>query len=141
MFAVSTDPDSMKAHANKCDIILNTISADHELMTYMALLRSSGTLVQLGLVTKPHTLSQLPLMFQRKSVAGSLIGGIKRTQELLEFCAEKNITPDIQIIQAAGIDEAWEKLINNTAGATRFVIDIEASKKNQEFMPLDLQMD
>jgi uncharacterized zinc-type alcohol dehydrogenase-like protein len=106
-FVISTDADSMKAGANKCDIILNTISANHEAMTYMPLLRSCGTLVQLGLVTKPHTISQLPLMFQRKSICGSLIGGIARTQELLDFCAAKNVAPDIELIQASGIDEAW----------------------------------
>lgn len=65
-FCVSTNEDSMKANANKCDIILNTVSANHEASTYLPLLRPCGTLVQLGLVTKPHTLSQLPLMFQRK---------------------------------------------------------------------------
>lgn len=135
IFAVSTSEDSMKANANKCDIILNTISADHEAMTYMPLLRSCGTLVQLGLVTKPHTISQLPLMFQRKSIAGSLIGGIKRTQELLDFCGEKNVLPDIELIKACGIDEAWKKLIDNTAGGNRFVIDIEASKKDEHFLP------
>ena len=135
MFVVSTNAESMKNGANKCDIILNTISANHEMMTYIPLLRPCGTLVQLGLVVKPHTLSQLPIMFQRKQVAGSLIGGIKRTQELLDFCAEKNVVPDTEMIHASGIDGAWEKLINNTAGGTRFVIDIEASKADADFMP------
>lgn len=98
IFCISTDPDSMKENANKCDIILNTISANHEVMTYMSILRSSGTLVQLGLVTKPHTISQLPLMFQRKAISGSLIGGIQRTKELLEFCAKHNVVPDTELI-------------------------------------------
>jgi alcohol dehydrogenase (NADP+) len=64
-----------------------------------------------------------------------LIGGIKRTQELLDFCAEKNVVPDTEMIHASGIDGAWEKLINNTAGGTRFVIDIDASKADAGFMP------
>lgn len=135
IFVVSTDEASMKTGANKCDIILNTISANHEAMTYMPLLRPCGTLVQLGLVTKPHTISQLPLMFQRKQIAGSLIGGIKRTQELLEFCAERNVLPDIELIQASGIDNAWQQLLDNSAMGKRFVIDIDASKTNGDFMP------
>ena len=135
LFVVSTDEASMKTGANKCDLILNTISANHELSSYIPLLRPGGTLVQLGLVTKPHTVSQLPLMFAKKSIAGSLIGGIKRTQELLEFCAEKNVMPDIELIEAKDIDSSWKKLLDNTAGGTRFVIDMEASKKNADFMP------
>ena len=135
LFVVSTDAESMKSGGNKCDLILNTISANHEMMTYLPLLRAQGALVQIGLVTKPHTLSQLPLMFQRKSVAGSFIGGLKRTQELLEFCAEKNVIPDTELIQATQIDSCFEKLSNNTAGGTRYVIDIDASKADASFMP------
>lgn len=74
-------------------------------------------------------------MFQRKSIAGSLIGGIKRTQELLEFCAEKNVAPDVELIHANGIDAAWDKLNGNSSMGTRFVIDIEASKGDADFMP------
>jgi len=86
-FVVSTDNGSMAAEAGKIDLIINTVSAKHELAHYLSLLRTNGTLVQLGLVPEPHTLSQLPLVFQRKSVGGSLIGGIKNTEEVLEFCA------------------------------------------------------
>merc|ERR550534_3250198 len=73
MFACSRDPESMKAHAGMCDLILNTVSASHDINTYLPLLAKGGaTIVQLGGVTAPMTLSQLPLMFNRMSVAGSL---------------------------------------------------------------------
>jgi len=141
MFVVSKDEESMKKGAKSCDLILNTVSANHELSHYLSLLRPSGTLVQLGLVTKPHTVSQLPLMFTKTAVAGSLIGGIKRTQELLEFCAAKQVLPDIEMIEAKDIDGSWDKLKDNTAGGTRFVIDIEKSKMNADFIPKSEQMD
>lgn len=63
IFVVSTNEESMKANANKCDLILNTVSADHQIMTYLGLLRSNGTIVQIGLVKTPHTIPQMPLMF------------------------------------------------------------------------------
>lgn len=78
-FVVSTDPKSMQENARKCDLILNTVSANHDLNVYMPLLAKSGTLVQLGLVTTPHPVNQLPLMFNRQGIAGSLIGGIAAT--------------------------------------------------------------
>jgi uncharacterized zinc-type alcohol dehydrogenase-like protein len=90
----------MAAEAGKIDLIINTVSAKHEVAHYLSLLRTNGTIVQLGLVPEPHTLPQLPLIFSRKSVAGSLIGGIKATEECLEFCAKHNILPDVQHIEA-----------------------------------------
>lgn len=137
IFCVSTDPESLKANTGKCNLILNTVSADHDCMTYIGLLKAQGVLVQLGLVGTPHTVPQMPLMFQRKSLAGSLIGGIKRTQELLDLCGEKNVTPDIELIEAKQLDETWEKLDKMNTTAVRYVIDIEASKKNAEFMAKD----
>ena len=74
-------------------------------------------------------------MFQRKSIAGSLIGGIPDTQELLEFCGEKQVFPDVELIEASGIDGAWEKLCHNAGAGTRYVLDIEKSKQNADFMP------
>jgi len=87
-FVVSTDEESMKANAGKCDLIINTVSAKHEVSHYLGLLKTNGTIVQLGLVPEPHTLCQLPLIFSRKSVAGSVIGGIPPTEECLEFCGK-----------------------------------------------------
>lgn len=135
LFCISTNEESMKAHASKCDIILNTISADHEAMPYIGLLRPNGTLVQLGLVKKPHTIPQMPLMFTRKSLTGSLIGGIADTEELLQFCGAKGVLPDIELVEAKQIDECWEKLSSNAGLGTRYVIDIEKSKANADFIP------
>lgn len=81
----STDPASIEA-SPKCDIILNTVSANHDLNVYLPLLAKNGNLVQLGAAPAPHGISQLPLMFNRYSVSGSLIGGIKATQECVNFC-------------------------------------------------------
>jgi uncharacterized zinc-type alcohol dehydrogenase-like protein len=95
-FVVSSDPESIKAQAGKCDIILNTVSVPHDLNVYLQLLAKSGTLVQLGGVGAPHSVSQFPLMMTRKSIAGSLIGGIRDTQEVIDLCHEHKIYPDCQ---------------------------------------------
>jgi len=85
-FVVSSDPDSIKAETGKIDLILNTVSAAHQLGLYLPLLRTDGTLVQLGLVLEEHKINQMWLLPGRKSIAGSMIGGIKETQDLLELC-------------------------------------------------------
>lgn len=78
-FVVSTDPESIKAYAGKCNLILNVVPADHNANTYFPLLAKSGTMVQMGLCLKPHEISNPTLMFERKSISGSLIGGIQAT--------------------------------------------------------------
>jgi uncharacterized zinc-type alcohol dehydrogenase-like protein len=136
-FVVSSDPASMAAEANKIDLILNTISANHQLGHYLPLLRSNGTIVQLGLTTEPHQVSQLALIFQRKSIAGSLIGGIKNTEACLEFCAKHGITPDVHLIEAKEIDWAWEQLCTINKDGVRYVIDIKKSLENKDFCPAE----
>jgi uncharacterized zinc-type alcohol dehydrogenase-like protein len=135
-FCVSKDPESMKANAGKCDIILNTVSASHDLNAYIPLLAKSGTLVQLGLVTEPHQVSQLPFMFNRLSIAGSLIGGMQSTNEVLELCAKHKIFPDCQVIEADKIDWAWDQLTGEGGNkdGVRYVIDIKKSLAS-EFVP------
>ena len=86
-FVVSTDPESVKAHAGMCNLVLNTISADHDVNTYMPLLAKGGVMCELGLSMKPHTISQLPLIFNRTAITGSNIGGVAATQEVIELCA------------------------------------------------------
>lgn len=88
-FVCATNNASLAAESGKCDLILNTVSADHQVMHYVPLLRHGGTIVQLGLVMAPHNVEQLPLMFARKSIAGSCIGGTVNTRLMLDFCAEK----------------------------------------------------
>jgi len=75
------------------------------------------------------------LVFRRKSVAGSLIGGIKNTEECLEFCAKHNLTPDVEHIEAEKIDWAWDQLLTNNKDGIRYVIDIKKSLENQAFLP------
>ena len=93
-FVISKDVEQVKENAFTCNLILNTVSADHDLNTYIPLLKKGGVLVQLGGVTNPHSINNFQLMLNRQSIAGSLIGGIKETQELINLCHEKNIYPD-----------------------------------------------
>jgi len=136
MFACSKDPESMKAHAGKCDLILNTVSATHDINAYIPLLAKGGaTLVQLGGVTTPHSVSNFPLMMSRISIAGSLIGGIKETQEVIDLCFKNGIYPDCKVVEAKDIDSCWDQLINSNADGVRFVIDIKKSLQNQDYIP------
>jgi uncharacterized zinc-type alcohol dehydrogenase-like protein len=93
----------------------------------MPLLKKNGVLVQIGAVQAPHKISQLPLMFNRQTISGSLIGGIKATQECLDFCAKHQIWPDAQVIKSDQIDWAFEQLATSNKDGVRFVIDIQAS--------------
>jgi len=127
VFVISNDEESMKSNSNKMDIILNTVSAPHDVNTYLGLLKSQGTLVQLGLVTEPHTVNQLPLIFQRKQIAGSCIGGMASLREVLELCSKHNITPDVEIVTADKISDIWEKLSTSNDDGIRYVIDIQKS--------------
>lgn len=87
-FVASKDPESIKAQAGKCNIIINTVAANHDINTYMPLLAKNGVIVQIGAAPAPHAINQIDLMMKRQSISGSLIGGIKNTQEILDFCAK-----------------------------------------------------
>ena len=135
IFVDSKDPESIKAASNTCDIILNTVSAEHQVMDYVPLLNYNGVIVQLGLVKDPHALPQIPLMFRRNTVTGSHIGGIKATEECLELCAKHGILPDVQHIKASEIDWAWNELVTQNPDGIRYVIDVKKSLEDKEFMP------
>ena len=123
----SQDTDAMAAAASSFDLILDTIPVKHDFNTYTPLLDVDGTLVvvgQLGTMEEPMT---FPLIFGRRRIAGSLIGGIQDTQELLDFCAKHNILPDCEIIKPEQINDAWEKLSNGYP-AHRYVIDMSTLK-------------
>jgi uncharacterized zinc-type alcohol dehydrogenase-like protein len=134
-FVVSSDPESVKAEAGKCDIILNTLAAKHEVGDYLGLLAHNGTIVQLGVIADNHAVCQLPLIFGRKSVAGSLIGGVANTEECLAFCQQHNILPDIQVVEADKIGWVFNQLSSSNADGIRYVLDIKKSKENKDFMP------
>ena len=127
-FIVSTDADSMAAGKDSLDLILNTVAAPHEISTYLPLLRRDGTLVQIGLDTTPHTIIQLPIMNKRIKISGSMIGGMKETQECMDFCAKNKIVPATQLITAAELDGVYEVLEKKNDQVIRYVLDIAANK-------------
>jgi len=101
LFCCSKDDDSIKANTGKCNLILNTVSAPHDLNTYLPLLAKNGTIVQLGIALKPHPIMQHILMRGRKSISGCIVGSIQSHQEVLDFCAKHNILPDCEMIEAS----------------------------------------
>jgi len=120
---VSKNADEMSAHANSFDFILNTVAASHNLDAFTALLRRDGTMTLVGVPEHPHPTPNFgALVFKRKSIAGSLIGGIAETQEMLDFCAERGIVSDIEMITADQIDEAYDRMQKSDV-KYRFVID------------------
>jgi len=120
---VSRNEDEMAAHAGSFDFILNTVAASHNLDPFIALLKRDGTLTLVGAPEHPHpSPTVFPLIFGRRSLAGSLIGGIAETQEMLDFCAEHNITSDIEMIAGHEIDEAYDRMLKGDV-RYRFVID------------------
>ena len=120
---VSRNAEEMEAHANSFDLILDTVAASHDLDVYTNLLKREGTLVLVGVPENPHPSPDVsPLIFKRRSIAGSLIGGIAETQEMLDFCAEKGIVSDIEMIPIQKIDEAYDRMQKSDV-RYRFVID------------------
>ena len=120
---ISKDAAQMKAHAGSFDFILNTVAAPHVLDAFTALLKRDGTLCLVGAPASPHpSPSVMGLIFGRKAIAGSLIGGIPETQEMLDFCAEHGIVADIEMITPAEINSAYERMLNSDV-KYRFVID------------------
>jgi uncharacterized zinc-type alcohol dehydrogenase-like protein len=118
--------DQLKSANNHFDLILNTISADHDYNLYLNLLKRDGTMVLLGL-PGPQAVSAQPLIHKRRRLAGSLIGGIKETQEMLDFCGQHGITCDVEMINMDQINEAYKRLVKNDV-RYRFVIDMKSIK-------------
>ena len=123
-FVVSTDPKNLGPFANKLDFILDTVSAPHDLNAYLNLLRRDGVMVIVGVPPKPFALLAFSLIMKRRRLAGSVIGGIYETQEMLDYCAEKNITSDVEVIPIQHINEAYERTIRGDV-RYRFVIDMK----------------
>jgi alcohol dehydrogenase (NADP+) len=122
---ISTDADAMEAKTNQFDFLLNTIPVPHDFNHYMQLLKVDGTMCIVGSIGPNAELNTGPLIFGRKSVAGSLVGGIKETQEMLEFCAKHNITSEIELIKMEEINHAYERMLKNDV-KYRFVIDMNS---------------
>ncbi|EPS2707293.1 NAD(P)-dependent alcohol dehydrogenase [Cronobacter turicensis] len=120
---VSRNADEMQAHAKSFDFILNTVAAPHNLDAFTALLKRDGTMTLVGAPASPHPSPEVfNLIFKRRAIAGSMIGGIPETQEMLDFCAEHHIVADIELIRADDINAAWERMIKGDV-KYRFVID------------------
>jgi len=120
---VSRDAEAMGKHAGTFDFILNTVAAPHNLDVFIQLLKRDGTMCLVGAPSSPHPSPAIfPLIFGRKAIAGSLIGGIPETQEMLDFCAERGIVSDIEMIRIQQIDEAYDRMIRSDV-KYRFVID------------------
>ena len=126
---ISTDPDQMARHARSFDLILNTVAAPHRLDDFTWLLRRDGTMVLVGVPASPHPSPNVfPLIAGRRAIAGSLIGGIAETQEMLDFCAEHGITSDIEMIAMQDIDAAYDRMLKGDV-KYRFVIDMATLKR------------
>jgi uncharacterized zinc-type alcohol dehydrogenase-like protein len=122
-FLINSDKAAMQAAAEKFDLIINTVSATHEIASHINLLARDGTMVMLGLTTEGMPVYAMPLLWRRRSVAGSLIGGIRETQEMLDFCAEHGIACDIEVIAPEQINEAYERMERSDV-RYRFVLDM-----------------
>jgi alcohol dehydrogenase (NADP+) len=124
-FVVTKDPENMKPLTGTFDIILDTVSADHDLNMYLGLLKLNGAMVLVGAPENPLPVHAFSLIPNNRMLAGSMIGGIRETQEMLDYCAENNIVSDIELIPIQKIEEAYERTIKSDV-RYRFVIDIQS---------------
>ncbi len=128
---ISKNPEEMEKHLASFDFILNTVAASHNLDAYTALLKRDGTLCLVGVPDQPHPSPAIGnLIFKRRRIVGSLIGGLKETQEMLDFCAKNAITSDIEIIPIQQINEAYERVLKSDV-KYRFVIDLASLEQTE----------
>lgn len=125
-FIATSDPAVFSQYRGRFDFVLDTVSASHDYNAYLSLLRRDGTMVLVGMPEQPTSLSAAPLVMRRRRLAGSLIGGIRETQEMLDFCAEHGVAADVELIPMQGINEAYERMLRSDV-RYRFVIDIANS--------------
>ena len=124
---ISKNADEMKAHTESFDFILDCVSADHPIDAYLALLKRDGTLCQVGAPENPLSVPAFSVIWKRRSLAGSLIGGIPETQEMLDFCGKHGITADVEVIKIDQINEAYERMLKSDV-KYRFSIDMSSLK-------------
>jgi len=123
-FVVSTNPDAMQAVAGQFNVILDTVSGAHDLNLYLNALRRDGTLVVVGVSVEPTPVATFPLILGRRRMAGSIIGGIRETQEMLDFCGKHNIPADIEVIPIQDVEKAYDRTVKGDV-RYRFVIDMK----------------
>ena len=122
-FILTSNKDQLKSVTNYFDFILDTVSADHDYNLYLGMLRTNGVMVCVGAPSKPAQIPAFNLIFGRRTFAGSLIGGLPETQEMLDYCAEHNIVSDVEVIRMSEINEAYERMLKGDV-KYRFVIDM-----------------
>jgi uncharacterized zinc-type alcohol dehydrogenase-like protein len=127
-FVLTSNQASLEALGGRFDMILDTVSAPHDIATFAGLLDTDGVMVLLGVPDKPATLPAFALIPRRRSIAGSLIGGIRETQEMLDFCAERGITADVETIPVQDVNRAYERMLKGDV-RYRFVIDAATLKQ------------
>ena len=124
-FVSTKEIKNLQALEKQFDLLLNTVSADLDLEPYLQMLKLDGTLVVIGLPGKPYSINAGTLLGQRRALAGSMIGGIAQLQEMLNFCGEKNITSDVEVIEATYINQAYDRTVASDV-KYRFVIDAKS---------------
>lgn len=127
-FALIKDKEQMKSLRNTFDFIINTVSAPHDYNQFLRLLTLNGVMICLGIPPEPSAVPAFNLIMGRRSIAGSLIGGIRETQEMLDYCAEHNIVSDVEVIDIKDINTAYDRMMKGDV-KYRFVIDIASLKK------------
>jgi len=123
-FVVSLDPKNLDALASRFDFILDAVSASHDVNAYLNLLRRDGVMTMVGVPAKPLQVQAFSLILKRRKLTGSGVGGLRETQEMLDYCAAKNITADVEVIPMQQVDAAWERTIKGDV-RYRFVIDMK----------------
>jgi len=126
-FELTNDPKALKKLSGRFDLLIDTVSVDHDLNAYLGLLRPEGAMVIVGVPPTPASVSSMSLIVGNKKLAGSMIGGIAQTQEMLDYCAAKKITADVEVIPVQKINEAYERMIRSDV-RYRFVIDLASLK-------------
>jgi alcohol dehydrogenase (NADP+) len=124
---ISKNEAEMQKHVGSFDFILDAVSAEHDLNAYLQLLKLDGTMTLVGAPEKPAALYSFNLLMKRRRLSGSAIGGVRETQEMLDFCAEKGVTADIELIKIQQVNEAYERLLKSDV-KYRFVIDMASLK-------------
>ncbi len=127
-FALTTNEETLNGLAGSFDLIIDTVSAQHDYNQYLALLKTNGVMVLLGVPPKPSEVQAGQLIMKRRSLVGSLVGGIKETQEMLDYCAEHGIVSEVEMINIDQINEAYERTLNSDV-RYRFVIDMKSLKE------------
>lgn len=129
---ISKNENEMARYSGRLDLVVNTVAAAHDLNPFINLLKRDGTMVLLGAPATPHPSPHIfSLLMQRRSLAGSGIGGIKETQEMLDFCSEHDVMPEIEMTSMQDVNQAWERVVSGDV-KYRFVIDMATLKAEKK---------